>query len=91
VSAIGGFEAYVGASFGRLLRTAYQLTGDRALAEELVHLTLTEARADWPEISDAPDRHVRELMGRLSSEGFPKARTPSCRGTARTRHHQEEP
>ena len=62
VSAIGGYEAFVGANLGRLLQAAYQLTGDAALAEDLVQLTFAETRSAWPWIRRDPDPYVRKVM-----------------------------
>jgi hypothetical protein len=76
-SAIGGFEAFVGSNFGRLLRRAYLLTNDPALAEELVQLTLKEVRAAWPGINGDPHRHVREVMPRVLAR---LSRDPSATG-----------
>lgn len=62
MSAIGAYEAFVGANFGRMLQAAYQLTRDPALAEELVQITFAETRSVWPWISRDPDPYVRKVM-----------------------------
>jgi DNA-directed RNA polymerase specialized sigma24 family protein len=48
------FEAFVAARFGRLLRIAYLLTNDHALAEDLVQTTLTKTWFAWSRIVDDP-------------------------------------
>lgn len=62
VSAIGAYEAFVGANFGRLLQAAYTLTRDPALAEDLVQVTFAEVRSAWPWIRRDPDPYVRKVM-----------------------------
>ena len=46
----------------RLLRTAYLLTHDRALAEDLVQTSLAKAWFAWARIEGQPDAYVRRVM-----------------------------
>jgi RNA polymerase sigma-70 factor (sigma-E family) len=62
VSTIEAFEAFVVARYGRLVRTAYLLTNDRALAEDLVQTTLTKTWFAWSRISGDPEPYVRKVM-----------------------------
>ena len=58
----GGFEAYVVARGDALHRTAYLLTHDHALAEDLVQTALVKAWAAWGRINAEPDPYVRKVM-----------------------------
>jgi hypothetical protein len=64
------FEDFVAARYGALLRTAYLLTQDRALAEDLVQAALAKCWLAWPRI-DGSDPGVevggvdRELVHRV--------------------------
>jgi RNA polymerase sigma-70 factor (sigma-E family) len=58
-----GFDAFVAARSGRLLRTAYLLTHDHALAEDLVQTALAKAWFAWSRIEgDNPEPYVRKIM-----------------------------
>lgn len=57
-----GFEAYVAARGDALHRTAYLLTHDHALAEDLVQTALAKAWTAWGRIEGEPDRYVRRVM-----------------------------
>lgn len=58
------FEEFVAARGGALGRTAYLLTGDRQLAEDLVQTALGKAYASWSRVqrADQPDAYVRRIM-----------------------------
>ena len=58
------FESWMAARQGRLLRTAYLLTGDVHAAEDLVQTTLAKLYLAWHRVSDAPsiDAYVRRIM-----------------------------
>ena len=58
------FCAYVAGRSGALLRTAYLLTGDHQLAEDLVQTALTKTYLAWGRIKDpsAVDAYVRRTM-----------------------------
>ncbi|ADU50093.1 RNA polymerase, sigma-24 subunit, ECF subfamily [Intrasporangium calvum DSM 43043] len=57
-----GFDAFVAARSTRLLRTAYLLTHDRGLAEDLVQTALAKAWFAWGRIEGAPEAYVRRIM-----------------------------
>ena len=57
-----GFDAYVAARSTSLLRTAYLLTHDRGLAEDLVQTALSKAWFAWSRIEGTPDAYVRRIM-----------------------------
>ncbi|MGN6610563.1 MAG: SigE family RNA polymerase sigma factor [Angustibacter sp.] len=58
----GGFEGYVAARGDALHRTAYLLTHDHALAEDLVQTALAKAWGAWSRIDGDPDPYVRKVM-----------------------------
>jgi DNA-directed RNA polymerase specialized sigma24 family protein len=58
------FEAFVVAQGDRLLRTAYLLTHDHALAEDLLQTALTKAWTAWRRIESEPEPYVRKILGR---------------------------
>jgi RNA polymerase sigma-70 factor (sigma-E family) len=56
------FDEFVAARSSRLLRTAYLLTRDRALAEDLLQTALTKAWFSWSRISGDPEPYVRRIL-----------------------------
>jgi RNA polymerase sigma-70 factor (sigma-E family) len=58
----GGFEAYVAARGEALHRTAYLLTHDHALAEDLVQTALAKAWAAWDRIEGEPEPYVKRVL-----------------------------
>lgn len=57
-----GFHDFV-ATRGRALgRTAYLLTGDHHLAEDLVQSALLQAARHWHRIRRAPEPYVRRIL-----------------------------
>ncbi|WP_076263967.1 SigE family RNA polymerase sigma factor [Intrasporangium flavum] len=56
------FDAFVEARSSALLRTAYLLTHDRGLAEDLVQASLTKAWFAWARIETRPEAYVRRIM-----------------------------
>ncbi|MFN8078938.1 MAG: SigE family RNA polymerase sigma factor [Kineosporiaceae bacterium] len=56
------FEQYVDARGDALHRTAFLLTHDHALAEDLVQTSLAKAWGAWRRISTSPDAYVRSIM-----------------------------
>lgn len=62
------FEAWVHARSGALARTAYLLTGDMHLAEDLVQETLARVADHWRRISrrGEPDAYARRVMHNLA-------------------------
>lgn len=58
-----GFEEFIGARGQALQRFGYLLTGDWALAEDLVQTALSRVYGRWSRIdSDAPEAYVRKIM-----------------------------
>lgn len=59
-----GFRDFVAARWQPLLRTAWSLTGDWALAEDLVQTALAKTWPRWTSIrrSDDPDVYVRRVL-----------------------------
>jgi len=56
------FDAFVEARSTALLRTAYLLTHDRGLAEDLVQTSLAKAWFSWTRIETRPEAYVRRIM-----------------------------
>ena len=56
------FDAFVEARGAALLRTAYLLTHDRGLAEDLVQTSLAKAWFAWARIETRPEAYVRRIM-----------------------------
>jgi RNA polymerase sigma-70 factor (sigma-E family) len=60
---VDDFDAYVLAAWPRLLRSAWLLTGDWQLAEDLVQTVLVKVHGRWTRIrGDAPDAYIRRVM-----------------------------
>lgn len=57
-----GFDSFVHARGAALARTAYLLTGDHHLAEDLVQATLVQAAKHWERIHTSPEAYVRRAM-----------------------------
>jgi RNA polymerase sigma-70 factor (sigma-E family) len=86
------FDAFVAARSHTLLRTAYLLTQDHALAEDLVQTALAKAWFHWSRIrADNPEPYVRRILvttysswwrrrwnGEIPTEELPE--TPSAHG-----------
>ncbi|WP_242530437.1 sigma factor [Nocardioides aromaticivorans] len=56
------FDAFVGARSSALLRTAYLLTRDHALAEDLLQTALTKAWFAWRRVDGDPEAYVRRIL-----------------------------
>ena len=58
------FESWMVARQGRLLRTAYLLTGDVHAAEDLVQTALAKLYLAWDRVADAPsvDAYARKIL-----------------------------
>src|SRR3954449_11253587 len=56
------FDTFVLGRTDRLLRTAYLLTHDHALAEDLVQTALTKAWTAWHRIDADPEPYVRKIL-----------------------------
>jgi RNA polymerase sigma-70 factor (sigma-E family) len=61
-TAAATFEEFVGARSRALLRTAYLLTHDHALAEDLLQASLTRAWFAWKRIDGDPEPYVRKIL-----------------------------
>ncbi|MFC6285740.1 SigE family RNA polymerase sigma factor [Nocardioides sp. GCM10027113] len=61
-----GFEEFVAARRGALLRSAYLLTGNHDDAEDLVQVALVKAVPHWARIADNPEPYVRRILARES-------------------------
>ncbi len=57
-----GFAAFVAGRGGALSRTAYLLTGDHHLAQDLVQAALLQAARHWGRIHTSPEAYVRRAM-----------------------------
>ena len=62
VTAKVGFDDFVAARSNGLLRTAYLLTRDQGLAEDLLQTALTKAWFAWSRIDGNPDAYVRRIL-----------------------------
>jgi RNA polymerase sigma-70 factor (sigma-E family) len=62
VSAVTDFDEFVASRSTGLLRTAYLLTRDHALAEDLLQTALTKAWFAWSRIEDRPEPYVRKIL-----------------------------
>jgi RNA polymerase sigma-70 factor (sigma-E family) len=56
------FDEFVAARSRSLLRTAYLLTHDHALAEDLLQTALTKAWFAWRRIQGEPEPYVRKIL-----------------------------
>ena len=56
------FDDFVAARSTTLLRTAYLLTHDHALAEDLLQTALTKSWFAWGRISGNPEAYVRKVL-----------------------------
>ena len=61
-AAVATFDEFVAARSRALLRTAYLLTHDHALAEDLLQTALTKAWFAWKRIDGAPEPYVRKIL-----------------------------
>jgi RNA polymerase sigma-70 factor (sigma-E family) len=76
------FQNFVVARWPRLVRTAYLLTGDRHLAEDLAQTALTRAYQGWHRVraSDSPDAYVHKILVRCNASRFRKRQVPEVLG-----------
>jgi RNA polymerase sigma-70 factor (sigma-E family) len=58
----GDFDEFVVARSSRLLRTAYLLTHDWALAEDLLQTALAKSWFAWGRLDDDPEPYVRKVL-----------------------------
>ena len=59
---LDGFTAFVAACSPRLARTAYLLTRDHALAEDLLQTALAKSWLAWSRIDGDPEPYVRRTL-----------------------------
>jgi RNA polymerase sigma-70 factor (sigma-E family) len=62
------FEAFVGTSSDRLLRTAYLLCGDRGHAEDLVQTALLRTARRWRSAREQPEAYARRVVVNLAKD-----------------------
>lgn len=93
------FDDFVEARSSRLLRLAYLLTRDHALAEDLLQTALTKAWFAWGRIEGEPEPYVRRVMvntfasawrrrwnGERPTEELPEAGADDFATTSEARH-----
>ncbi len=93
------FDEFVGARSGALLRTAYLLTHDHALAEDLLQTALAKAWFAWGRVEDHPEAYVRRILvntyatwwrrrwnGELATEELPERAAPQATDTVEAGH-----
>ena len=70
------FREFMAARWPHLVRTAYLLTGDRHLAEDLAQTTLEKAAVSWPRVksADDTDAYVRRILVNTHLARFRKRR-----------------
>jgi RNA polymerase sigma-70 factor (sigma-E family) len=71
------FELWVRARGGALARSAYLLTGDAHLAEDLLQETLTRVAQKWRKVvrEGSPDAYARRVMHNLSIDAWRRRRS----------------
>jgi RNA polymerase sigma-70 factor (sigma-E family) len=75
-SSAADFDAYVRARTPALLRSAYLLTGDQHLAEDLVQDALIRTHRAWRRIADSnPDAYTRKVMYHLNISRWRRGRS----------------
>jgi RNA polymerase sigma-70 factor (sigma-E family) len=60
-----GFERFVTEQSAQLLRSAYLLTGERGVAEDLLQLTLLRTAGRWRSAQPAPAAYARRVLVNL--------------------------
>jgi RNA polymerase sigma-70 factor (sigma-E family) len=72
------FQGFVRSRWPRLVRTAYLLTGDRHLAEDVAQSALAKAYRSWHRVmrSGSPDAYVRRILLSCHKDRFRKRRVP---------------
>ena len=91
------FDEFVAARSSGLLRTAYLLTHDHALAEDLLQTALAKAWFAWTRIEGRPEPYVRRILvntyaswwqrrwnGELATEHLPESRVGDAADAADT-------
>jgi RNA polymerase sigma-70 factor (sigma-E family) len=81
VSVADEFDAYVRSRTPALLRSAYLLTGDQHLAEDLVQSALIRTHRAWRRVRDGnPDAYTRKVMYHLQVARWKRRRVPESLG-----------
>src|SRR5262249_53866467 len=93
-----GFDAFVTDRSQALLGTAYLLTGDWCLAEDLLQTALAKSWFAWARISGEPEPYVRRVLtttyaswwrrrwrGELPADPLPDSGVPDATGAVDTR------
>lgn len=62
------FDAFVGASSDRLVRSAYLLCGDRGHAEDMVQTALMRTARQWRRARDSPEAYARRVVVNLAKD-----------------------
>jgi len=72
------FDAFVAARSGALLRSAYLLTGDQQLAEDLVQSALVKASLRWPRLVSTgdPEPWIRTVLYREHVSWWRRRKVP---------------
>lgn len=90
-----GFVEFVAARSTPLLRTAYLLTRDHALAEDLLQTALTRAWFRWDRLDGDPEPYVRKVLVNTYASWWRRrwnGETPSDElPEPRTRHTHSDP
>jgi RNA polymerase sigma-70 factor (sigma-E family) len=68
------FELWVHARGAALARSAYLVTGDAHLAEDLLQETLTRVAQKWRKVGDSPDAYARRVMHNLAVDSWRRRR-----------------
>jgi RNA polymerase sigma-70 factor (sigma-E family) len=93
-STAADFDAFVRSRTPALLRTAYLLTGDQHLAEDLVQTALVRTHRAWNRVREgSPDAYARKIMYHEQISLFRRNRVPeSLRAELpeRTAHGSDE-
>ncbi|MER6360032.1 SigE family RNA polymerase sigma factor [Kitasatospora sp. NPDC001527] len=78
------FNAFVTGAWPRLIRTAFLLTGDRYLAEDVVQTALERTYAAWGRVTraDDPYAYVRRIVVNEHARRFRRRRVPEQLVTA---------
>ncbi len=76
--AAGDFEAFVRTRQRSLLRSAYMLTGDQHLAEDLVQSALARTHQSWSRLTDPAnaEAYTRKVMYHLQVSWWRRNRVP---------------
>ena len=79
------FREFVHARTPALSRTAYLLTGDAHLAEDLVQTALFKAAKAWHRIEGDPEPYVRRILYTQNVSWWRSRKIPTCRAGTESR------